>query len=161
MNEKLIFLTAVILIASGCASQDTTGQPETGDVEPDTVLENETDTGSSNQTSSNTTDSEVAATVRYTVSGFQPSEVKIEKGETVRWEAESGTFWIGSNEHPRHTEYEGTSTTEHCVNGEPVSEDVFDQCSQGSTYTFTFNKTGEHGYHNHRYATHEGTVIVE
>jgi plastocyanin len=69
-------------------------------------------------------------------------------------------MWVGSNNHPTHTKYDGSSTREHCENGEPVNKSVFDQCSSGEMYSFTFEKTGEFGYHNHLGAQDSGTVEV-
>ncbi|MFB6076721.1 MAG: hypothetical protein ABEK12_01155 [Candidatus Nanohaloarchaea archaeon] len=45
----------------------------------------------------------------------------------------------------------------HC----PNDGTVFDQCSTGTTYTFTFGKTGEWAYHNHVRSGDTGTVVVQ
>ncbi|MFB6209649.1 MAG: cell wall-binding repeat-containing protein [Candidatus Nanohaloarchaea archaeon] len=97
--------------------------------------------------------------VRYTDSGFMPRQITIEQGETVKWIDESSrSMWVGSDMHPTHRKYDGTSLREHCEGGE---SDTFDQCSVGDEYEFEFEKTGEFGYHNHRFDSHSGTVIVE
>jgi hypothetical protein len=99
--------------------------------------------------------------VNYTDSGFEPSTVEISKGETVAWiDSSSSPMWVGVNQHPTHTNYDGSSTSEHCENGEAKTDSVFDQCSVGDTYSFTFNKEGDWSYHNHRGPTDGGSVIV-
>lgn len=101
-----------------------------------------------------------AATVTYTDSGFQPSEVTVERGETVVWVNEaSNAMWVGSDQHPSHTEYAGSSLREHCSSGDQTSA-AFDQCSTGERFSFTFEKPGEWGYHNHRSSLDTGTVVV-
>jgi plastocyanin len=141
----LIFALVAAVVASGCASSTSDG-------------------GSSANYSEVTSDSEIGpntTVVNYTDSGFEPSTVEIERGETVQFVDLSGTpMWVGSNNHPRHTKYDGSSTREHCENGEAVNESVFDQCSAGETYSFTFDKTGEFGYHNHQGPRDSGTVVV-
>ncbi len=157
-----ILFTAII--ATGCTSMDSTG-PETTDTSPDMEppeqdQEESTDTSGNAPENSDTVDSVSAdATVYYTSGGFQPQQVTVDEGDTVRWvNNASGGMWVGSNDHPTHTKYDGTSTREHCPN---PGSDTFDQCSSGDSYSFTFNKTGEWGYHNHVAAFDKGTVTVE
>lgn len=95
--------------------------------------------------------------VYYRDSGFEPDSITIEEGEEVTWIDESSSrMWVGSDQHPSHTEYDGTSLNDHCP-----SEDSFDSCGPVGRYSFTFNQTGEWGYHNHRAAGDTGTVVVE
>lgn len=96
-------------------------------------------------------------TVMYTEQGFSPSALSVERCDTVVWESEDGGMWVASDTHPTHTQYDGTSRIQHC----PNDGEVFDQCGSGSSYSFTFRKTGEFGYHNHELASHGGTVVVE
>lgn len=140
MKRALIFLT-VIMIASGCSS---TGSQ---DAEPEEMpVEN---------ISQNTTEHKVY----YTADGFEPESITIEQGDTVTWVNNvSSEMWVGSDNHPSHTQYDGTSVVRHCSGGE---SDTFDQCSTGEEYSFTFTKTGEWGYHNHRSPFDTGTVVVE
>lgn len=96
--------------------------------------------------------------VRYTDSGFEPDTITIEKGEEVTWIDESSTpMEVASDRHPTHTNYDGTSRSEHCEDGE---SDTFDQCSEGGSFEFEFEKTGEFGYHNHEASGDTGTVVV-
>lgn len=106
-------------------------------------------------------DPTLAVTVRYIDNGFSPKTITIKKGTRVTFVDENAKedMWVGADEHPTHTEYDGTSKNEHCIEGKP-STTTFDQCGKGATYSFTFDKVGTWGYHNHVVASDEGTVIV-
>lgn len=104
-----------------------------------------------------------AAIITYTDGGFSSSETTVRVGETVRFvnNAASG-MWVGADEHPTHTSYDGTATREHCVDG-TATGGSFDMCRQaapGESWEFTFTKAGTFAYHNHARATHGGTVTV-
>ncbi|MDY6769963.1 MAG: hypothetical protein SVU88_03250, partial [Candidatus Nanohaloarchaea archaeon] len=96
-------------------------------------------------------------TVSYSSGGFTPQQITVQRCDTVRWESQGPEMWVGSDVHPTHTEYDGTGLNQHC----PNDGSAFDQCGTGSTYSFTFEQTGEWGYHNHARAAHGGTVVVE
>jgi plastocyanin len=101
-------------------------------------------------------------TVTYTDSGFSPAIVNIKRGDTVTFINQgTGSMWVGSNDHPSHTIYSGTSLTDHCSN---PNNAAFDQCtsvSAGASWSFKFDKAGTWNYHNHRRAAHGGTVVVQ
>ncbi len=97
-------------------------------------------------------------TVTYASSGFSPRQLTVQRCDTVVWESQGPDMWVGSDDHPVHAGYDGTSLRQHCSSG---SSDTFDQCSRGDTYRFMFTKTGEWGYHNHVNSVHTGTVVVE
>ena len=100
------------------------------------------------------------ATVRYTASGFTPETVTISAGQKVTFINDtSGPMWVGADEHPTHTEFDGTDRATHC-SGSYTGPTPFDQCQNGSTYTFVFTKAGTFEYHNHSAAQAGGTVIV-
>jgi len=100
-----------------------------------------------------------ATTVTLTSAGFSPASVKIKSGQKVIFVNNSnGNMWVAADEHPSHTEYNGTDRQSHCPD---ITEVAFDQCADGKTYTFTFTKTGSWDYHNHLSANKTGTVIVE
>lgn len=105
-----------------------------------------------------------AQTITYTDDGFSPSTLTVAAGDTVTFvNNSSGRMWVGADEHPTHTEYDGTSTREHCSNGTATSPAVFDQCegvSAGTSWSFTFTKAGSFDYHNHARAADGGTIIV-
>ncbi|KND50350.1 MAG: hypothetical protein AB202_01695 [Parcubacteria bacterium C7867-007] len=103
------------------------------------------------------------ATVSYTDAGFSPKTINVKVGDTVKFVNNSANrMWVGADEHPTHTGYDGTSTQEHCSDGKATGG-TFDQCSggpAGTTYSFTFTKAGSFDYHNHARASDAGTVVV-
>lgn len=109
-------------------------------------------------------DPEFASLVTLTDSGFSPAALTIRAGETVRFVNQSSRgMWVGADEHPTHTEYDGTSTREHCADGLNTNGS-FDQCQQaapGSFWEYTFEKSGTFGFHNHVGASNTGTIVVE
>lgn len=100
-----------------------------------------------------------AFTVRYTDNGFSPESMTVPVGTTVTWiNQSSGEMWVGSDEHPSHTNYSGTSRSEHCPD---TDNSNFDQCARGNTFSFTFTKAGSWDYHNHVGSEDRGTIVVE
>ncbi len=100
----------------------------------------------------------LSAVVNYSSNGFEPKAVTIKQGGTVTFTSVDGSpMWVASGLHPTHFQYDGTSRTEHC--GSTTSA-TFDQCRQGSLYTFTFLKAGEWDYHNHIDAGDGGVITV-
>lgn len=100
----------------------------------------------------------MTASVTYGSGGFSPQEVIVKKGGSVTWfNSGGGNMWVATAQHPTHTVYAGTSLAEHCDDATDVS---FDQCKNGSQYSFTFSKAGTWAYHNHSNAAHFGRVIV-
>ena len=96
--------------------------------------------------------------VTYSTAGFSPSEVTVKKGGTVTWTNTSGgDMWVATGPHPAHTGYSGTALAAHCPD---TTGTALDQCANGSTYTFTFDKVGIWPYHNHSASTKFGKVIV-
>jgi plastocyanin len=105
-------------------------------------------------------DASQRVTVRYTASGFSPANVTISPGTGVTFVNDtSGPMWVAADEHPVHTSFDGTDRTTHC-SGSYAGATPFDQCQNGSTYTFVFGKAGTFGYHNHSAAQHEGAITV-
>ena len=87
-------------------------------------------------------------TVEYGATGFSPSSVEINVGDTVAFVNKStGNFWPASNPHPTHTDYPEFDAKKNYENGE--------------TYSFTFIKAGTWGYHNHLNPAQKGTVVVK
>lgn len=98
--------------------------------------------------------------VSYTKDGYSPKNITINVGDTIVFEGESAErMWTASSEHPTHTVYNDFHNVSLCDENKGNPE-VFDQCGIGQSYAFTFNKTGEWGYHNHVQASHSGKVIV-
>lgn len=101
------------------------------------------------------------ASIVFTDSGFSPKSVTIAKGGAVTFVDQSGRgMWVASDAHPTHTQFDGTSRSQHCTSGY-AGQAPFDQCAVGSSYSFTFNKAGSFGFHNHAAAQFAGTVIVQ
>jgi len=100
--------------------------------------------------------------VIYTDAGYSPSTLTIKVGDTVTFKNQSsGGMWTASASHPSHTAYSGTSVQQHCPDPNNAS---FDECkadASGTSWSFTFNKAGDWGYHNHVNAKHFGKIIVQ
>ncbi|MDO8482298.1 MAG: plastocyanin/azurin family copper-binding protein [bacterium] len=98
--------------------------------------------------------------VNYTsANGFTPDTLSIKVGDTVKFVNKSPErMWVGSDIHPTHMNYDGTSLKQHCGTTPSPS---FDQCASGSEYSFTFTKAGSWNYHNHPRATMKGVVVVK
>lgn len=87
-------------------------------------------------------------TITYNGTAFSPATITIKSGDTAAFKnSSSGSFWPASNPHPSHTAYLGFDA------GNPVAA--------GGTYSFTFTKVGQWGYHNHMNPTQGGTVVVQ
>jgi plastocyanin len=97
-------------------------------------------------------------TVTYTGTTFTPNSVTIKKGDAVKFvNGSSGAMWVASAVHPTHQAYSGTTLAQHCPT---TTNNAFDQCAAGATYSFTFDKVGSWTYHNHANASAHGTVVV-
>ena len=101
----------------------------------------------------------MTATVTYDGNSFSPSTVTIAQGGTVTFTDNAGQMWVASNPHPTHEGYDGTTRTQHCAAGY-TGATPFDECSPGSSFSFTFNKTGTFGYHDHLNHGATGTINV-
>ncbi len=89
-----------------------------------------------------------ASTVRITDDGFQPETIRISSGTTVTFEnASSRNAWIASDTHPSHTDL--------------PDFDAGRGYSPGESYTYTFEQSGEWGYHDHLRSFVTGLIIVE
>lgn len=87
-------------------------------------------------------------TVTYTSSGFSPSSLTINAGDSVHFvNNTSGTMWVASDPHPMHSDY---------------SEfDAQKGYASNTTYSFTFDEAGTYEYHDHQHASMRGTIIVK
>lgn len=87
-------------------------------------------------------------TIVYNNEGFSPRELKIKKGQTVKFINQSDRkMWVASDNHPAHEIYPEFDQKE-------ITE-------RGATYEFKFEKSGNWGYHNHTFSNHIGIIIVE
>ncbi|HSW97884.1 MAG TPA: cupredoxin domain-containing protein [Candidatus Saccharimonadales bacterium] len=120
------------------------GQTTQQNAQP-TEMNAQSNTTSSNATTSGNT--EGANNVSYTANGFEPNSITIKAGQTVTWtNKDSDDVWVASNPHPTHTDYPGF--------------DELKSMGNGQTYSFTFTKVGNWGYHNHLNPSQHGTVVV-
>ena len=129
---------------------------------PAPVVENTTVTTTDSSTATTTaTTAPMTATVTYGPNGFSPATVTIAAGGTVTFVDQGGPrMWVASDPHPTHEGYDGTTRSQHCATGYTGAA-PFDQCTASTTYTFTFQKTGSWGYHNHANESDKGTVVVQ
>jgi plastocyanin len=80
--------------------------------------------------------------------GFQPQTLTINAGDMVKWENDSSDdAWPASNVHPTHLLYPGFDAKKPLL--------------PGDSYSFTFTKTGNWGYHNHLEPDVQGTIVVK
>lgn len=86
--------------------------------------------------------------VEYKPDGFVPNTLKISSGTKVTFtNVNAQKMWVASDPHPVH-------------NG-LADFDQLQAVDTGGNYTFTFNKTGNFGYHNHLLPSDKGLIIVE
>lgn len=161
MKNAVLAVIVIALVALGiyAFSMNRAAAP-TGGVPAESALQGATTTP---EASAGEDGGPAFATVTLTENGFSPSTVTVARGETVRFINDSARgMWVASDEHPTHTDYDGTSTREHCADGAP-SGSTFDQCAaveKGEFWDYTFEKSGTFSFHNHVGATNTGTVVV-
>jgi plastocyanin len=153
------------IAASPSTNTTTNTNPNGADTNPNGAM-GSTDTSGSSSVNADvnagvtTGGAPTSVTVTLTSSGFSPSNVTVKKGGTVTFVNQGGgQMWIGSDEHPTHTEYDSTNRQTHCAAGYTGAK-PFDQCATGNSYTFTFTKAGSFDYHNHTQPTQNGSVTV-
>lgn len=100
--------------------------------------------------------------VKITDTAYEPSEVKLKQGDSVKWVNESSTQnWPATAKHPTHEVYPGSSITK-C--GSADESQIFDACKgikPGESYSFTFNEKGPWAYHEHINVKMFGKIVVE
>ena len=117
-------------------------------------------TASENQRATTATDitTQSVVEVDYTDQGFVPASVTIKQGEAIKFvNKTSDQMWVGSAMHPSHIIYSGTALKDHCPD---TLGTAFDQCQTGNEFSFTFDKIGSWGYHNHVVAGKYGKIVV-
>lgn len=153
MKQTHIFWAVAVILALAGAS---CGRPN-ADVQTDPATNSTmpvpgTNTPETEVVDTPTTQPPVAAktvTVNYTGTGFSPSAITINAGDTVRFvnTGQTAAMWPASNPHPIHTGVPGF--------------DAKQPLDTGGTYSFTFTRTGTFGYHNHLNIAQTGTIIVK
>jgi plastocyanin len=87
-------------------------------------------------------------TVNMEADGFSPSSLTVQSGDTVTFENTSDEDkWPASNVHPTHELY--------------PEFDAKNAVLPGESYSFTFERTGSWGYHDHLNPELQGTIVVE
>jgi len=163
-KNVLIAILVIVLIALGAYafSMNRAIAPSDG-LSGDQSAPVNTETGTGNASENEEDGGPAFTVVTLTDSGFSPASVSIARGETVRFINESSRgMWVATDEHPTHTEYDGTSTREHCANDVNTGTS-FDQCAsveKGDYWDYTFTKSGTFSFHNHVGASNTGTVVV-
>ena len=80
--------------------------------------------------------------------GYQPSELTINRGDTVRFINRSGTHhWPASDLHPTHGIYPDFDSRRAIADGE--------------VWEFSFDKKGEWKFHDHLRANLRGVITVD
>lgn len=101
----------------------------------------------SNQGSLATTAPVSGNTVTYTDTGFTPATLTVKVGTVVTFMNQSSLdMWVASDPHPTHTDLPGF--------------DEKQAVSNGVSYTYTFQKVGTWGYHDHKNPGMKGKVEV-
>jgi plastocyanin len=95
-------------------------------------------------------------TVEITSSGFNPSSLTVNTGDTVTFiNRDTKSHWPASAVHPTHKGYPETGG---CIGSK------FDACmglAQGETFSFTFSQKGTWKYHDHLNPAFTGTIVVQ
>lgn len=147
-------------VATPNGQTTTINNPNGTDYTPGATTDSGSLTGTVAATTTVSTGAPMSATVTYDGTKFTPSSVMIAKGGTVTFTSTAGNMWVASDEHPSHTEYDGTSRATHCAAGYTGAK-PFDQCTAGASYSLTFTKAGTITYHDHLNAGARGTVTVQ
>ncbi len=162
MKNLLWIILAVIIIGGGYwwwQGQQAPATVDTGSQTPQTSGSNTTSGGTGVDVGGSVTvATPKTVTVSFNGDAFDPKTVTINKGDTVKWISTGGNMWVASAQHPDHTGYSGTTRTQHCPD---TSGTAFDQCAPGTSFSFTFQKTGTWNYHDHLNAQLFGSVIVQ
>ena len=86
--------------------------------------------------------------VVLTDEGFVPQNIRIKQGTTVRFTTtRSDEFWPASNPHPTHSLYPAFDPKE------PIEP--------SDSWSFTFDRVGVWGYHDHIRAYYTGIIQVD
>ena len=138
-----IIMFAILIISAGVAygvlSNNSIGElPSIKDSE---------NAGQSQPTKTSSTADAKTYNISYTDSCFDPETTTINQGDTVVFTNNSSTkMWPASDNHPSHTKY--------------PEFDAEKSIPEGETYSFTFDKSGTWGMHDHNKSSCEGTITV-
>lgn len=93
-------------------------------------------------------------TIIYDKNGFSPNMVEITKGTTIKFVNKwtDMPMWVASDPHPEHISYPEMDTSAEFRTEVPPGNE---------SYSFTFERAGTWGYHNHSAPEHTATVVVK
>ncbi len=101
-------------------------------------------------------------TVTMDESGFTPKAIRIEPHTTVVFKnVGEAVHWPASDSHPTHSHYSNTTMDTHCATN--YKYQTFDACrgiAPGESWSFTFEKAGNHTYHDHLRSHLGGNIFV-
>lgn len=167
MNGRAITaLLLVLIIIGGIVWYFGDGMSTTSPTDTATQTETPTatttpDTGT--PPAGGTTSPADATIVTYTAQGYSPATVTVPVNGAVTFVNESSVdMWVGADEHPTHTEYDGTSRAQHCAETY-TGPSPFDSCTRippGQSWGFVFTKAGTFDYHDHVDASKRGRIVV-
>lgn len=133
MSRALLILVVMLVLVAGGWLIYTQGISD----------DNSSSGSTSSQTPSSNNTAQKAGAITIKNSMFTPSQISVQKGDTVTWTNDDTTT---------HTVTDDLSN----VDG-PSSGDI----QPGSTYSFTFNKTGSFQYHCTHHPSMRGTIVVK
>lgn len=152
-------IVALVLIGGGIVyftSQN--GTDLSSDATEDNIGENERN----NEIDSSVTAAPKTHAIQMSGSGFSPSPLEINAGDTVTFtNAGNADMWPASAMHPTHTIYPG-SDIDKC--GTSEENNIFDACKgikSGESWSFTFNEKGSWNYHDHLNSALFGKIAVK
>ena len=134
MNKVLIVIMVVVLAIGGLAIYDH-NKSNNGPAY--------SNNSSNNSAQSQTNQSSASGAITIKNMMFTPSQISIAKGGTVTWTNNDSTV---------HRVVDDLTNV-----GGPASGDI----QPGSTYSFTFNKTGSFQYHCSIHPSMRGTIVVK
>ncbi|MBX4191690.1 MAG: cupredoxin domain-containing protein [Candidatus Doudnabacteria bacterium] len=147
MKRIIVLTLGLVLIAAACnkTTDDNNNNITPTSTPPPVTTPPVTNPPVTPPTTPPSTSSDV--TVAYTASGFSPNNFTIKKGTKVTFvNNSSSSMWPASAPHPSHTDYPGF--------------DPKKAIAVGSSWSFTFDKVGTWGYHDHLNPTKFGKIVV-
>jgi plastocyanin len=148
MKTLLGIVIVVILGVLIWRLADGTATAPTTNVNINATSTSSTNSGQVATSTGSTTSTPVTRTVTYNGTTFSPSSITIKQGDSITFiNTSANEMRVASNDHPEHTIYPEFDQGETTADGM-------------KTFTFTFNKIGTWGYHDHENDSVGGTVIV-
>ncbi|MGE5392208.1 MAG: cupredoxin domain-containing protein [Candidatus Saccharibacteria bacterium] len=142
MKAKILILILGLAVTAAACNKQTASNSSTGSESTSTPAN--PDQGQPGGSSSASAGQSV---IQMTDNGFTPSTITVKQGTTVVFQ-NTGTagHWPASNPHPVHTDYPGF--------------DAKKVVQPGDSYSFTFDRIGTWGFHDHTNPSSGGTIVV-